>query len=93
MNRILLRSSAFIRAAKKIVKRNSKAAEDLQGALELLTQDAFAPQLRTHKLSGKLAGYWACNIGYDLRIIFRFVQYEKAEAILLETVGTHEEVY
>jgi len=32
-------------------------------------------------------------VGYDLRIIFRFVEYEKAEAVLLETIGTHEEVY
>jgi hypothetical protein len=28
-----------------------------------------------------------------LRIIFKFVEYEGGEAILLETVGTHDEVY
>jgi mRNA-degrading endonuclease YafQ of YafQ-DinJ toxin-antitoxin module len=61
--------------------------------LELLAEDAFHPQLKTHKLKGKLAGSWACSAGYDLRIIFQFVKHHGAEAILLEAIGTHEEVY
>lgn len=56
-------------------------------------EDAFHASLRTHKLKGKLEGSWACSAGYDLRIIFEFVEYEGAETILLETVGTHQEVY
>jgi mRNA-degrading endonuclease YafQ of YafQ-DinJ toxin-antitoxin module len=44
-------------------------------------------------LKGKLAGSWASSVGYDLRIVFSFVEHEGAEAILLGTVGTHEEVY
>ena len=93
MRRQLLRSGAFVRAARRAVRKNLRVAEDLQAALELLAQDAFHSQLRTHKLKGRLEGSWACSAGYDLRIIFRFVQHENAEAILLETVGTHEEVY
>jgi mRNA interferase YafQ len=93
MNRVLLRSSAFIRAAKKIVKKQRENAAAIEAALELLAADAFDPRLRTHKLSGELAGSWACSAGYDLRIVFSFVQHEEAEAILLETIGTHEEVY
>ena len=61
--------------------------------LQLRAEDAFHAKLRTHKLKGKLEDSWACTSGYDLRVVFRFVQYEGAEAILLETVGTHEEVY
>ncbi len=93
MRRLLLRSGSFVRAARKIVKKHPKVADDVRNTLELLAQDAFHPRLRTHKLKGKLEGSWACSVGYDLRIIFRFVQYEGSEAILLETVGTHEEVY
>ena len=93
MKRLLLRSSAFVRAAQRMLRRNPGAAQDVQAALELLADDAFHPQLRTHKLRGKLEGSWACSAGYDLRIVFRFVHYEGAEAILLETVGTHEDVY
>jgi addiction module RelE/StbE family toxin len=75
------------------VSRQSRISEDIQQALELLAEDVFHPRLRTHKLKGKLEGSWACSAGYDLCIVFTFVQDEGVEAILLETVGTHEEVY
>jgi mRNA-degrading endonuclease YafQ of YafQ-DinJ toxin-antitoxin module len=65
----------------------------LELTLELLASDAFHPQLKTHKLKGKLAGSWACSAGYDLRIVFQFVKHRGQEAILLEAVGTHDEVY
>jgi mRNA interferase YafQ len=42
---------------------------------------------------GKFADRWACSAGYDLRIIFKFVQNEGSQAILLLNVGTHDEVY
>ena len=93
MKRLLLRSSAFVRAARRIVRRHPQLAEDIQAALELLNEDAFHPQLRTHKLKGKLETSWACSAGYDLRVVFSFVEYKGSEAILLETLGTHEEVY
>jgi mRNA-degrading endonuclease YafQ of YafQ-DinJ toxin-antitoxin module len=44
-------------------------------------------------LKGKLAKSWACSAGYDLRIVFQFVTHGSQEAILLEAVGTHDEVY
>jgi addiction module RelE/StbE family toxin len=75
------------------VRKHPDVAKNLQDALELLAEDAFHPRLRTHKLRGKLQGSWACSVGYDLRIIFSFVRYKESEAIFLETVGTHEEVY
>ena len=93
MRRRLLRSSSFVRAAKRRVRKDPRVAEDIRAALELLAEDAFHPQLRTHKLKGKLRGSWACSAGYDLRIVFKYVRHEGAEAILLETVGTHDEVY
>jgi len=58
-----------------------------------LAEDAFDPHLKTHKLKSELAGSFACSAGYDLRIVFKFVQHEGAEAILLQTIGTHDEVY
>ena len=93
MKRELLRSSAFVRAARRLVKRNPGVVDDLRATLELLSEDAFHPQLRTHKLKGPLADSWACSVGYDLRLVFAFVELEGKEAILLQTVGTHEEVY
>jgi mRNA-degrading endonuclease YafQ of YafQ-DinJ toxin-antitoxin module len=93
VKRTLLRSSAFVHAAKKYLKKNPSAAADIQATLKLLSTDALQAQLKAHKLKGSLEGHWACSAGYDLRMIFRFVPWEGKEAILLETIGTHEEVY
>ncbi|MBI3921736.1 MAG: hypothetical protein HY318_10000 [Armatimonadetes bacterium] len=93
MKRKLLRSSSFVRAARRTVKAQPYIAEDMRAALELMEADAFDPRLQTHKLHGKLQGAWASSAGYDLRIVFKFVRHEGSEAILLETVGTHDEAY
>jgi len=60
-----------------------------------LAEDPFAAHLATHKLKGKLAGSWACSVGYDLRVVFAFVDsgIGKEEEILLIEIGTHDEVY
>jgi addiction module RelE/StbE family toxin len=93
VKRTLLRSSAFLRAAKRLVKKRPDVVKDLQAALELLSEDALHPKLKTHKLKGDLEEAWAASVGYDLRIVFQIVDYEGSEAILLQTVGTHDEVY
>ena len=93
VKRLIIRSSPFIQAAKRIVKRNPATADGLRFALEKLAEEAFQPGLRTHKLKGDLKGLWACSAGYDLRIVFTFDQHEGEEVILLRTVGTHDEVY
>jgi addiction module RelE/StbE family toxin len=76
-----------------LLKKEPQLADHLQATLQLLTEDVFQPQLKTHKLRGKLAGTWACSAGYDLRIIFELVEFEGDPAILLITIGTHDEVY
>ncbi len=93
MKRLLFRSNAFVRSAKRVLKKNAQAFQDIQSALMLLATDCFDPRLKTHKLKGDLEGSWACSAGYDLRIVFKFVEHEGSEGILLLTVGTHEEVY
>lgn len=93
MKRELIKSNAFIRVAQRKIRKNPRIAEDVNISLELLGKDAFHHLLKTHKLKGDFKDSWACSVGYDLRIIFKFVQYKGIEAILLETIGTHEEVY
>jgi mRNA interferase YafQ len=93
VNRELLRTTAFIRALRRFLKRRPSLSADVEATLQLLSGDAFDPRLKTHKLSGDLEGIWACSLGYDLRILFEFVQHEGGEAILLVSVGTHDEVY
>ena len=93
MKRSLLHSSAFVRAFKRILKKHPQAAPLLRDTLQRLADDAYDPLLRTHKLKGDLEGRWACASGYDLRVVFRIVEHEGSEAILLLTAGTHDEVY
>lgn len=59
----------------------------------MLGTEPFQARLKTHKLKGELKDSYACSAGYDLRIIFKFVEYEQKQAILLESIGTHDEVY
>lgn len=93
MKRVLLKSTTFIRAAKRVVRRDRQIAEAIRDTLAQLSEDAFHPTLKSHKLKGNLAGSWACSVEYDLRIVFEFLEHEGVEAILLETIGTHDEVY
>jgi mRNA-degrading endonuclease YafQ of YafQ-DinJ toxin-antitoxin module len=93
LKRLLLPSNAFVRSGRHFVHKHPKLGPELQLMLELLATDAFHPQLKTHKLKGKLAGSWACSGGYDLRVVFQFVKHGGHEAILLQCIGTHDEVY
>jgi mRNA-degrading endonuclease YafQ of YafQ-DinJ toxin-antitoxin module len=93
MTRELVRSTSFIRAARRLLKKRPDLSDDLRDTLDKLAADAFDPSLKTHKLKGDLAGNWSCSAGYDLRVVFEFVQQEDAEGILLHSVGTHDEVY
>ena len=52
----------------------------------LFQQEPFHPLLRTHKLSGKLAGVWAFAVDFRHRVLFEFIG--EGEALLLR-VGDH----
>jgi mRNA-degrading endonuclease YafQ of YafQ-DinJ toxin-antitoxin module len=45
------------------------------------------------KLLRSTAFLRAASVGYDMRIVFRFVEHEGEEALLLLTLGSHDEVY
>ena len=93
--RALIWSNTFIRALKRVLRKQPHFQKDMENTLRLLVRDPFDPQLQTHKLKGKLSGSWACSAGYDLRIIFDFVKStkQKENDIFLIEIGTHEEVY
>ncbi|MEI9961460.1 MAG: type II toxin-antitoxin system mRNA interferase toxin, RelE/StbE family [Limisphaerales bacterium] len=93
MKRLLLPSNTFIRSARRFSRKHPQLAPELELTLELLAEDAFHPQLKTHKLKGKLAGSWSCSADYNLRVVFQFVKHKGQDAILLEDVGSHDEVY
>ncbi len=93
--RTLIWSKTFTRAFSRALKKHPALNKDIEKTLKLLVEDPFIQQLETHKLKGKLLGSWACNVGYDLRIVFDFVKGEKQKEddIFLIEIGTHDEVY
>ena len=93
--RTLLWGNTFLKASRRTIRKYPQLRHDIERTLRLLAEDPFAPHLATHKLKGKLAGSWACSVGYDLRIVFAFIDggSRKEEEILLIEIGTHDEVY
>lgn len=88
-------SSGFRRAFKEITKKNPHLEEKIFSTLEKLLNQPFNSELKTHKLHGKLAGLWACEVEYDCRIVFTFYTEPATEEniIVLADIGTHDEVY
>ena len=93
--RTLIWGKPFVRAFKRYSRKHPGLIKDIEKTLKLLVEDPFTPLLETHKLKGKLAGSWACKVGYDLRIVFDFIkkQGQGEDDILLLEMGSHEEVY
>ena len=89
----IIPSNMFLRASKKLFKKDAKQKQELIETLELLSRDTFNPILKTHKLKGELSDSWSCSLGYEFRILFKFIQYKGEEVIYLKTIGTHDEVY
>jgi len=94
--RRLVATKAFEKAYKKFASKNHQLKSAIAKALIRLEKDAYDPALKTHKLSGNLAAYLACSCGYDCRIVFLIEKDNDdptAEVILLQDIGTHDDVY
>jgi mRNA-degrading endonuclease YafQ of YafQ-DinJ toxin-antitoxin module len=61
----------------------------LRAALRRFAVDPGDPLLRTHKLKGELADYWAFSVDRDLRVLFRW----EGDVAFLVSLGSHDEVY
>ncbi|TSC86653.1 MAG: hypothetical protein G01um10147_865 [Microgenomates group bacterium Gr01-1014_7] len=77
-------STNFVRLFKKLTPEVKKQAVKAES---LFKKNPFFPKLKTHKLSGKLAGLWAFSINYQDRIIFEFMEKGK---VLFYKIGSHE---
>lgn len=79
-------SSRFRRRAGKLDERRAVL---LRAALRRFATDPRDPLLRTHKLKGDLADYWAFSVDDDLRVLFRW----DGDVAFLVNIGSHDEVY
>ena len=82
----VIASSKFKRRARKLKPPRD---ELLRAALRRFAADPSDRLLRTHKLKGDLAGYWAFSVDEDLRVLFRW----EGDACFLVSLGSHDEVY
>lgn len=76
-------SSKFAKEYKKLPQKIKLNAEKRE---KLFREDPFSAQLKTHKLTGKLRGYWSFSIDYQYRIIFEFAG---KNIVWFHSVGTH----
>jgi len=84
-------SDSFKKAFKNRVKMTELESE-FWIRLELFISEPFSPQLKTHKLSGKLKDLWSFSVDYDLRVIFYFTDDKPKKAVFVD-IGNHKEVY
>jgi mRNA-degrading endonuclease YafQ of YafQ-DinJ toxin-antitoxin module len=84
-----MRLTASPRFARRARKLKDPHGALLRAALQRFVADPRDPILRTHKLKGKLAGYWAFSVAGNVRVVFRW---EGDEAILVD-LGSHDDVY
>ncbi len=91
----LVWSKRFIKAVKKLSKRQPDLINKIETALEKLEINHFEPSLGTHKLKGDLQGTLSCSVDYDYRIIFELTNIDELNRtdILLLSIGSHDEVY
>ena len=85
----------FERAFRRLVRKNPALQPQIEATLRRMEENLNDPRLKTHHLSGQLAGLHACSVAYDCRIVFAKQKHPKtgAETLLLVNIGTHEEVY
>jgi addiction module RelE/StbE family toxin len=91
----LVWSSNFVRAFKRLIRKNPELRSQIEQVLQQLAEDPFHPNLHSHKLKGDLSGIWSCSIDYSNRVLFEFVTNPDSgeEEIFLLTLGSHDEVY
>ena len=91
----LVLTTKFERAFRRLVRRNPALQPQIEQALQRMAANLAEPRLKTHHLSGALAGLHACSAGYDCRIVFAKQKHPKTgtEVLLLVNIGSHDEVY
>lgn len=76
--------SSFFKRKYKQLSRHQK--DDFKQAIELFVENPFHSSLKTHKLKGKLKGFWSFSINYSDRILFKF---SEKDAVNLINIGDH----
>ncbi len=77
-------SPEFVRRFKKLPRESKLEAFEKE---KIFKKDPRNPKLKTHKLSGNLAGKLAFWVDFRTRIIFSFVD---SETVYFHSIGSHD---
>lgn len=80
-------STRFVRTFRKL---EADLQEEVVEKVESLKEARNHKRLKVHKLGGALKDVWSFSVNYRIRVTFFR---PKKNVIVLETVGTHDEVY
>ena len=87
----LYRTKYFQKIEKKFFKKHQNLLQKYGTVLKLLQENPFENSLKTHKLKGDLAEYYACSLNYEFRIILTIKIIN--DEVYLVNIGSHDEVY
>ena len=68
--RELVLTPRFERAFRRLTAKNPALQSQIEATLRRMAENLADPRLKTHRLSGQLAGLFACSVAYDCRIVF-----------------------
>ncbi|MBI4994845.1 type II toxin-antitoxin system RelE/ParE family toxin [Candidatus Peregrinibacteria bacterium] len=80
----VLYKPTFVRQYKKLP---SALQEEIKEKLVLFAKNPKYPFLKTHKLKGKLKGFYSFSVNYEYRIVFIF---ESKKSAVMLAVGDHD---
>jgi addiction module RelE/StbE family toxin len=79
----------FIKHYAKRIRPFHHLDSQFKKRFQIFLENPNNPQLKNHKLIGKMTGYRAITISGDIRLVF----YKLNHSILLYDIGTHNQVY
>jgi addiction module RelE/StbE family toxin len=82
----IIYTSKFAREYKKLPSNIKSLAEEKEAVFRI---NPFDPNLKTHKLHGKLKDFWSFSVGYKYRIVFEISKGRK-EAFYFHAAGNHD---
>lgn len=75
----------------KFIKQYSRLSDDVKDMAEekenIFKLDNFDSRLKTHKLHGRLSGYYSFSVNFKYRIIF---SYYNETRVRFDSIGTHD---
>lgn len=77
--------------SKQFQKSFKKLPKDIQRIAimrdKIFRSNPHSPQLKTHRLKGKLSKFWSYSVKYSYRTVFEFID---DVTVVYHDIGTHE---